>query len=226
MNLSVLTPILITGFTVAFFHAAIPTHWLPFVMAGRVQQWGKGKTLLVTALAGVGHVIMTTALGLLIVWLGLTLDEKIGAVFPWVAGGILIAFGCYYLIRHFMGHTHGHHHHGPNCKHHSHASLHEFKGEMQSDVVAITSLFALLTFSPCEGFLPVYISGITYGWLGFSLLSAVLAGGTLLGMMVFTWLSLIGMERLKMSFLEKHESSLMGGLLCVLGILVIVVEST
>ena len=34
MNETVLTTIAFTGFTVAFFHAAIPTHWLPFVAAG------------------------------------------------------------------------------------------------------------------------------------------------------------------------------------------------
>jgi len=37
MNDTVLTTILITGFGVAFFHAAIPTHWLPFVLAARAQ---------------------------------------------------------------------------------------------------------------------------------------------------------------------------------------------
>src|SRR5947208_9676448 len=52
MNETVLTTIAFTGFTVAFFHAAIPTHWLPFVAAGRAQQWTHSKTLLITALAG------------------------------------------------------------------------------------------------------------------------------------------------------------------------------
>src|SRR5437773_11467181 len=52
MNETVLTTIAFTGFTVAFFHAAIPTHWLPFVAAGRAQRWSHSKTLLITALAG------------------------------------------------------------------------------------------------------------------------------------------------------------------------------
>lgn len=41
--------IVATGFVVAFAHAAIPTHWLPFVLAGRGQRWGKAKTLMVVA---------------------------------------------------------------------------------------------------------------------------------------------------------------------------------
>ena len=67
MNSAVLTTIAATGFTVAFFHAAIPTHWLPFVLTARVQKWNKSKTLLITTLAGCGHVLFTAALGFLVV---------------------------------------------------------------------------------------------------------------------------------------------------------------
>jgi nickel/cobalt exporter len=58
MNSAVFTTITATGFTVAFFHAAIPTHWLPFVLVG--GHWNRAKTLLVTALL--------CALGLLVVF--------------------------------------------------------------------------------------------------------------------------------------------------------------
>ena len=50
-----------------------------------------------------------------------------------------------------------------------------------SDRVAISSLLALLTFSPCESFLPVYVSGIRYGWIGFVLLTAILSIATVAG---------------------------------------------
>ncbi len=67
MNGTAVTTIAATGFTVAFFHAAIPTHWLPFVLVGRAQHWTRAKTLLVTMLAGLGHVLFTAALGFLVV---------------------------------------------------------------------------------------------------------------------------------------------------------------
>lgn len=53
MNGTVLTTIAVTGFTVAFFHAAIPTLWLPFVLTARVRKWDRSKTLLITTLAGI-----------------------------------------------------------------------------------------------------------------------------------------------------------------------------
>jgi nickel/cobalt exporter len=45
MNQAAILAIATTGFTVAFFHAAIPTHWLPFVVASRAQGWTRARTL-------------------------------------------------------------------------------------------------------------------------------------------------------------------------------------
>lgn len=83
---------------------------------------------------------------------------------------------------------------------------------------------ALLTFSPCEGFLPVYVSGVRYGWSGFLLLTLILSVASVAGMVVLTWLTLAGMKKLKLQFLEKYESGVLGGLLCVLGLLIMIFE--
>ena len=45
MNAPVLTTIAVTGFTIAFLHAAIPTHWLPFALIGRARGWSRRRTL-------------------------------------------------------------------------------------------------------------------------------------------------------------------------------------
>ena len=354
MNETVFTTIALTGFGIAFFHAAIPTHWLPFVITARAQRWNQKKTICVTALAGTGHVLFTAFLGMLVAWFGIALHEKIGAWFPWIAGGALLLFGLFYVYRQLSGsgcgHSHlfgGHSDHGtmPHLHVHEQAALqpgphggalletgngvveiaiakgtdaakfrlypadiqkqpvvpgpelgmtletvrhteerqsfsfqqadgylvstetipepHEFtailnvphgnhvhayethfhkQGERASleetvevvapqrgrvsDRVAITSLLALLTFSPCEGFLPVYVSGVRYGWMGFALLTAVLSIATVLGMVVFTWLTLNNLEKLNLRFLEKYESGIIGSLLCTLGVLIIVLEKT
>src|SRR3954447_18389511 len=106
MNQAVLTTIALTGFTIAFFHAAIPTHWLPFVLTARVQRWSRSKTLLICALGATGHACFTAALGLVVAWLGIALSARIGAMFPWIAGGALIAFGLFYVVRQLTGHPH------------------------------------------------------------------------------------------------------------------------
>lgn len=347
MNPSIFVTLSVTGFTIAFLHAAIPTHWLPFVLTGRAQNWSRRKTLLVTAACGSGHVLFTAVLGFLVAWLGFALNERTGAWFPRIAGGALVAFGLFYVYRQLSGHGHGHshmfgghhhhaheegHEHGPHggplvdtghggielsvfetwvpprfrlyftdakgretappspasiglntlrpdatkqvftfkpgpgylesnenipephefivfveLKHGSHSHQHkvEFSEDhhhgdhghdrsaeaevkppapAKSDWAAITSLFVLLTFSPCEGFIPVYVSGVRYGWSGFALLTAILSIGTVLGMLVFTWLTLIGLDKLKMKWAERYESGVLGGLLCALGLIVIIFE--
>ncbi|MFN2507773.1 MAG: hypothetical protein ABR589_03260 [Chthoniobacterales bacterium] len=233
MNDTVLTTIAITGFGVAFFHAAIPTHWLPFVLASRAQHWGHAKTLVVTALAGTGHVLVTAALGLLIAWFGIALTEEIGSWFPFIAGAALLLLGVFYLYRQFTGRGHAHHH--LFCGHpHTHAGELQHQPEnappiaarpgAASDRVAIVSLLTLLTFSPCEAFLPIYASGVRYGWGGFALLTGILSVGTVAGMVLFTWLTLAGVQKVKLGLLEKYESGLIGALLCAVGVLIIAFE--
>jgi nickel/cobalt exporter len=227
---SVLTTIAITGFGIAFFHAAIPTHWLPFVLTARAQRWSGVKTLAITALAGGGHVFFTAALGVLVAWFGIALNKQIGFWFPRLAGGALVAVGAFYLGRQFLGHghthlSHGHHHHD---HHHHDGSAVEASATRQprptTDILAITSLLALLTFSPCEAFVPIYVSGIRYGWRGFALLTAILSVATVAGMVIFTSLAMAGMRQVKFRFLEKYESGLVGVLLGTVGLLIVFFE--
>ena len=245
MNQAILTTIALTGFGVAFFHAAIPTHWLPFVLTSRVQGWNASKTIAVTALAGTGHVLVTAALGLAITLFGAALSETVGAWFPRIAGGALLLFGGYYLVRQMIGkghvhfhyphehlhepghedeHAHGHQHEHEH-DHPDHNHSHGCQAHPTSDRAAILSLLAFLTFSPCEGFVPFYVSGIRYGWGGFAVLTAVLSIATVAGMVLFTSLTLAGLSKIKLGLLEKYESVLMGSLLCVVGILIIVFET-
>ncbi|HTG43982.1 MAG TPA: hypothetical protein VK633_05565 [Verrucomicrobiae bacterium] len=245
MNQTALTAIALSGFSIAFFHAAIPTHWLPFVLTARVQKWNAAKTIAVTALAGTGHVLVTAALGLAITLFGTAMNDRIGAWFPRIAGGALFLFGLYYLFRQMLGkghvhfhyphehlheheatstnhgHDHGHvHHHGE----HDHHNEPVYQPRPTSDRAAILSLLAFLTFSPCEGFVPFYFSGLRYGWAGFAVLTAVLSIATVAGMVIFTSLTLAGLSKIKLGILEKYESALMGVLLCAVGIFIILFE--
>jgi len=226
MNNSVLTTIAITGFGIAFFHAAIPTHWLPFVLTARAQRWNRSKTLIITAMAATGHACFTATLGLIVAWLGIALSDRIGALFPWIAGGALISFGVFYIIRQLTGRPHTHLHLGHEGHSHDHAHSHPENriSFSKSDFAAISSLLALLTFSPCEAFVPVYVSGVRYGWHGFALLTIILTVATIAGMVAFTGLALIGIEQVKLRSFEKYEAGVMGALLCAVGVLIILFE--
>lgn len=238
MNSTLLTSVAATGFTVAFLHAAIPTHWLPFVLVARARQWTAAKTLGVAMVAGLGHVALTSLLGLGIAWFGFSLDEHLGEWFTYLTGGALLCFAAYYFWRQLQGrgvcHHHppgGHHQASPACGHEGDRSHWETElaesplvSGRKSDWAAISGLFVMLTLSPCEGFLPVYLSGVEFGWTGFFLLSAILAVGTLAGMTLFTSLTLVGLSRVHLRRFERYEAGLLGASFTVLALIVMFVD--
>ncbi len=237
MQSSVLTTVAATGFTVAFFHAAIPTHWLPFVLVARARNWSRGKTLAITALAGLGHVGLTSLLGLAIAWFGFQLEEKMEA-FPWVAGGLLLVFSLYFVWRQLSGRGICHHH-PPGGRHHAdeHCGEEKEHSHWQEELkdsplvsaragewAAISGLFVMLTLSPCEGFLGIYLSAVQFGWRGFFVLSVILAVATLAGMTLFTWLALLGFDRFRLKSFERYEAGLLAAVFGILGVLIILIE--
>jgi len=198
-------PVLAAGFAVAFLHAATPTHWLPFVLVGRAQGWSSGRTLGVTALAGLGHALFTAILGLAITGAGLMIGPRLGELFPRLVGLILVGLGLVYLLRHLLR---------P-----SDVSARPPRRYV-SDGAAIVGLVALLTFTPSDAVLPVYLANIAYGWGGFAMLVLVLTLATTAGMVLFTALFMAGADRLNLARLERYELAIVGGLLCALGMFV------
>ena len=199
---ALLLSLVATGFTVAFLHAALPTHWLPFVLVGRVQGWSTPRTLGVVGLAGAAHIGLTALLGLILTAVGRALDQRVAGALPWVAGAVLIGLGLFYIWRAWKGRIHGHGAPGRTPV---------------SDQAAVWGLVAVLAVSPCEAFLPIYLSGATFGAFGFVALSVTLAVGTMAGMLGFTALALLGASRLKLASLARYEGAVMGSALLALG---------
>lgn len=221
MTSALFAPLLATGFVVAFLHGALPNHWLPFALVGRRQGWSTGKTLVITAFAGVAHAGVTMLLGLALVAAGMAFGGPIAAALPVIAGGGLIALGVYYLVSHARGDGHLH---LPFIGRLAPATEGEVATAGLSDRAAILGLLAILALSPCEAFLPIYLSGLRYGWAGFGALSVVLTGAAVLSMTGLTGLSLAGARRLGLKSAERYEGMLLGAMLCVMGVLVIWLE--
>ena len=240
MDSAALTSIAATGFTVAFFHAAIPTHWLPFVLVARARGWSRAKTLAVTFCAGLGHVGVTSLLGLVVAWFSFELDARVGAAFPWIAAGLLGAMGAFYFWRQWrgLGICHhavpgGQHHADEHCGHEEEGGNAHWEEELKDsalvsaqtgDRAAIGGLFVMLTLSPCVGFLPIYGLGAKFGWQGFAVLSAILAVGALAAMLLLTWLALRGLAKVRLKIFERYEAGLLGALFVVLAVLVVALE--
>jgi hypothetical protein len=203
MSSAFLLTLTATGFSVAALHAALPTHWLPFVVIGRARGWSRRRTLGAVALAGGGHILATTVLGVALARFGWEINERFDAAFHWAVAALLVGLGAWLAFR--TPHGHG-------CDHCEGRKL----IPEPTDRAALWGLFLTLTLSPCELFLPVYLTAAPYGWPGIAWLSAVLAVATLTGMVTLTWLTLQGAARLR--WLDRLDHRVLGGLIALLGV--------
>ena len=206
---SVLLSLLGGGFVAAFLHAALPTHWLPFVLVGRAQRWSMARTLLAVVVAGLAHIVTTAVLGGLIVAAGLALDQWIKGVLPHLSAVLLFLFGAFYLTRATLRRP------VPA----SSPPLTEAEPAV-SNRAAFIGLVAMLAVSPGEVLLPIYLSASSEGVAALGLLSLVFAAGTVMGMAVFTGLARAGASILRLERWARYEGAVLGLALIALGLMV------
>jgi len=206
---SVLLSLLGGGFVAAFLHAALPTHWLPFVLVGRAQRWRTGRILGAVTLAGLAHIVSTALIGALIVAAGLALDQWIGGLLPHLSAAMLFLFGTFYLARATLRRpaTAG----GPEV---------EPVEPAVSDRAALLGLIVMMAVSPGEVLLPIYLSSAAEGIAALALLTLTFAAGTVLGMAVFTGLASAGASILRLERWARYEGAVLGVALIALGLLV------
>lgn len=205
----VLLSLLGAGFATAFLHAALPTHWLPFVLVGRGQRWNLGQVLGAVTAAGLAHILTTAVFGALIVAAGLAMDQWVAGLLPILSAGLLFLFGTFYLGRALLrpavmaG--------GPAL------ALSE---PTVSHAAAFWGLVAMMAISPGEVLLPIYLSQATQGPLVLAALTLAFAAGTVLGMAVFTVLARAGWSVLRLERWARYEGVVLGLALILIGLLV------
>ena len=205
----VLLSLLGGGFVAAFLHAALPTHWLPFVLVGRAQRWRLTRVMTVAVTAGLAHILSTAVVGSLIVAAGLALNRWVEGLLPHLSAALLFLFGAFYLARASLKRpvTAG----GPAA---------ELTEPAVSDKAAFWGLVLMMAVTPGEVLLPIYLSSATEGLGVLAALTAVFAMGTVLGMVVFTALAGAGASILRLERWARYEGAVLGLALIGLGLLV------
>ena len=65
-----------TAASISIIHTASgPDHYLPFIVLSRSRRWSMSKTIFLTILCGLGHVLSSVVLGLIGVFLGWHLNK-------------------------------------------------------------------------------------------------------------------------------------------------------
>ncbi|WP_305303574.1 hypothetical protein [Brevundimonas sp.] len=198
------------GFVTAFLHAALPTHWLPFVLVGRAQRWSLARMLGAVTAAGLAHIATTAVVGGLIVAAGQAVDQWMSGLLPYLSATLLFLFGAFYLSRSLLRRPVPAD--GPPL---------EAVEPAGSHAAAFWGLVVLMAASPGEVLLPIYLSQAGEGLGVLAALTATFAVGTVAGMAVFTSAARAGWSVLRLERWARYEGAVLGGALILIGLLVV-----
>ena len=187
------TLLLGTAASLAIVHTLLGIdHSLPFVALGRARGWALGRTLLVTALCGAGHVASSVVIGAAGVGLGIATDALLWleSARGELAAALLIGFGLAYAA-------------WAGCKGlRARDGARSHRDSRGADRVTPWALFVLFVLGPCEPLIPLMVvPGMARDWLGVAAVVGVfglLTIGVMLLAVAAAWrgVALLGAERI------------------------------
>ncbi|MFH0895629.1 MAG: sulfite exporter TauE/SafE family protein [Bacteroidota bacterium] len=234
-----LTALVITAASMGFFHTLTgPDHYIPFIVMAKARSWNRVKTMWITFLCGLGHVLSSVVIGLIGVATGIAVArlEFIEGYRGNVAAWLFILFGLGYFLwglrkairnkphRHFHQHGDEVHVHGHNHEQ-SHAHVpeaHEHKHKPEKKVnMTPWILFTIFVFGPCEPLIPILMyPAAEQSISGMAMVTAVFSLTTIGTMMTVVLLSLTGIKFIPLQKMERYMHAIAGAtiLLCGLAI--------
>ena len=224
--------LLFSALSVGFVHTLLgPDHYVPFIVLAKSRNWSVIKTTIVTLLCGIGHVLSAVALGVVAIYLGLTLNKLdfIESFRGEIAAWLLIGFGFAYFIwglrtiirnkkhRHFhlygdgMAHIHNHGHSD------DHVHVHTKEGLKEATPWV---LFIIFILGPCEPLIPLIMYPAIQGSLVNTILVITFFGlATLVTMLFMVLTAVYGAKKLlRFSLFECYGNATAGMVICGCGL--------
>ena len=223
---------------IGFGHTLLgPDHYLPFVAMSRVGKWSFVKTIVITVLCGLGHVLSSVVLGLVGITFGVAVLslECIESFRGDVAGWLLLAFGLVYFVwgvrRAIRNQPHTHTHVHINGSVHAHEHVHgkdhvhvhgaaQVPAGQDSPRASLTPwvLFTIFLFGPCEPLIPMLMYPAAKGSVGGVLLVTIVFGViTIATMTTIVALAYVGVGSLPFGRLQRYSHALAGFVVLVCG---------
>ncbi|MBK8267731.1 MAG: sulfite exporter TauE/SafE family protein [Planctomycetes bacterium] len=218
--------------TIGFLHTLLgPDHYLPFVAMARAGNWSQTKTIVITVLCGIGHVLSSVVIGFVGIGLGVGLDrmEGIESARSNLAGWALIAFGLAYLIwgirAAVRNQPHSHlHAHSDGIVHiheHDHEGLHLHAHESPVQPPSLTPwiLFTIFLFGPCEALIPMLMVPAAAGSMWDVVVVTLLFGVTTIATMTVIVLVLLrGAQVVRIQAMQRYNHAAAGAVLFMCGL--------
>jgi nickel/cobalt exporter len=215
----------VTAVSLGFFHTLLgPDHYLPFIVLSQAKNWSLRKTMWITFLCGLGHVLSSVVLGLIGIAVGFSVTKLVnvesfrGNIAAW----LFIAFGLVYMIISIRNlirkrkHSHTHHHVDGENHEHEHNHHREHTHFHQNDVVKTTPwiLFLIFVFGPCEPLIPILMypaaeSNIT----GSVLVSVLFSVVTIATMMSIVLAFKLGLNKINLKPIERYSHLIAGAMI-------------
>ena len=234
-----------TAASLGFIHTVIgPDHYLPFIVISRARNWTLRKTLFVSFLAGLGHILSSVVLGFVGIALGIAVArlEGVESARGEIAAWLLIGFGLAYFLwgmrrawkgkPHTHAHLHGHeaaheHPHSPEHGVHEHVHSHEkaehahLHGEGKKANITPWVLFTIFVFGPCEPLIPlVMYPAARHSAAGVALVAGAFGLVTIATMLVIITAASWGARFVRLGKLERYSHALAGLMIFVSGLAV------
>jgi len=228
MNDSI-TILTVTAISIGFVHTLLgPDHYLPFIVLSQAKKWSLKKTMSVTFLCGLGHVLSSAILGLVGVAVGISL-KKLVAVESFrgnIAAWLFIAFGLVYMvisIRNLLKgrkHSHSHFHIDGESHFHEHEHHKEHTHIHGKDVVRTTPwiLFLIFVFGPCEPLIPILMYPAAKNNIpGTVLVTLLFSAVTIATMMSIVLAFKLGLNKINLKPVEKFSHLIAGTMIFLSG---------
>jgi nickel/cobalt exporter len=220
----------VTAVSLGFIHTILgPDHYLPFIVLSEAKKWTTRKTMFITFLCGLGHVLSSVVLGLVGIAVGISVSKLVsvesfrGNIAAW----LFIAFGLVYMIISIRNlyrkkkHTHSHYHIGGDKHVHEHTHIETHSHVHEKDVVKTTPwiLFLIFIFGPCEPLIPIIMYPAAEnnipGAVAVSLLFSVVTIATMMGIVLAFKL---GFSKINLKPVEKYSNVIAGAMIFFSGI--------
>lgn len=219
---------------IAFAHTLLgPDHYLPFVAMARARGWSMKKTVQVTLVCGVGHLLGSVLLGIAGIMLGIQLSslEWLESMRGNLAAWLLIGFGLAYLAWGLgqayknKPHSHVHSHDGVvhehvHSHHRNHAHVHESRNRSRSFTTWL--IFIIFVLGPCEPLIPLLMYPAARESLaGVMVVTGVFGLVTVLTMTLVVASAVGGLGAVRFSRIERFGHAIAGSAILGCGLAIV-----
>ena len=203
------TPLLLGAVLVGALHMSAPDHWVTLCLLGRVAKWSRGRLLMMSFVTGLGHVLLSVALGFAIVGVGFLFTKSLSSELAFGTGVLMIVAGLAYGVKELLS-----------------SEPEDYEKEAESEYLQAgggggrkAGYFAVLgaALSPDLSILPIFVLAVPVGF-GLATETAVVFGlASILALLTFVFMGSRGLDRIFEKVPPKYNDALVGFVVAAVG---------